>query len=96
MSTLVSNLVAEEHATPQKPQHETLAMTEEVPRKLSLDGIDEENVDDYHTHLGSTRNDRKEMTRMGKIQELRVGIITFCVRFSCSTFSRETIARSLH
>jgi hypothetical protein len=30
------------------------------------------NHDDYHDYLGVTRNDRRDMTRMGKIQQLRV------------------------
>lgn len=45
----------------------------EVSKTYSLNGIDEQDVDDsYHGHLGVTRNDQKDMTRMGKIQQLRV------------------------
>lgn len=72
MPSSASDIVIEEQVAPRKPQHETSATTVEGSKKLSLEGIDDENVDDYHTHLGSTRNDRKEMTRMGKIQELGV------------------------
>jgi hypothetical protein len=38
------------------------------------DGIDDQDVnrDDYHDYLGVTRNDRRDMARMGKIQQLRV------------------------
>lgn len=46
---------------------------QEASKTCSLDGIDEQDVDDsYHGHLGVTRNDQKDMTRMGKIQQLRV------------------------
>lgn len=35
-----------------------------------MDGLDAE--DSYHGYLGSTQNDRNDMDRMGKAQELRV------------------------
>ena len=46
----------------------------EISKTYELDGIDDQDVnhDDYHHHLGVTRNDRRDMTRMGKIQQLRV------------------------
>src|SRR5271170_6702702 len=43
----------------------------EIPKTCELDGIEEVN-DNYHDHLGVTRNDRRDMSRMGKIQQLRV------------------------
>ena len=62
------------HAHPRKPAPGISAR--EVSKTYSLDGIDgidEQDVDDsYHGHLGVTRNDQKDMTRMGKIQQLRV------------------------
>ena len=59
------------HAHPRKPEPGISAR--EVSKTHSLDGIDEQDVDDsYHGHLGVTRNDQKDMTRMGKIQQLRV------------------------
>jgi hypothetical protein len=54
-----------------KPANES---SKEIPRKYELDGIDEDGCDDYHgvrSH-GFTRNDRRDMDRMGKVQELRV------------------------
>ena len=59
------------HAHPRKP---TPSISQrEASKTPSLDGIDEQDVDDsYHGHLGVTRNDQKDMTRMGKIQQLRV------------------------
>jgi choline transport protein len=42
------------------------------PPNYDLDGVyDDEAVDSYHAHRGYTRNDRRDMSRMGKIQELR-------------------------
>ena len=39
----------------------------------SFDGVDTPDAEDnYHGHLGSTRNDNNDMERMGKTQELRV------------------------
>jgi hypothetical protein len=39
----------------------------------SFDGVDAGDAEDnYHGHLGSTRNDNNDMERMGKTQELRV------------------------
>ena len=45
-----------------------------LPQKYKLDGIDEDGDlnDTYHGRRGFTRNDRKDMGRMGKLQELRV------------------------
>jgi hypothetical protein len=44
-----------------------------VPRHYELDGIDDEG-DEYHSIKSPsyTRNDRRDMDRMGKTQELRV------------------------
>ena len=44
-----------------------------VPRQYDLDGIDDD-ADEYHgvKSPGLTRNDRRDMDRMGKTQELRV------------------------
>jgi hypothetical protein len=59
------------HAHPRKPAPGV--SVREASKTCSLDGIDEQDVDDsYHGHLGVTRNDQKDMTRMGKIQQLRV------------------------
>lgn len=46
-------------------------------RKLDpFDRIDTPDAEDnYHGHLGSTRNDNNDMDRMGKTQELRVSIL---------------------
>lgn len=46
----------------------------EIPKTYSLDGIEDEEAvgDSYHGHRGFTRNDNKDMNRMGKKQELRV------------------------
>ena len=45
--------------------------SKEIPRRYDLDGIDDEGADDsYHGQF--TRNDRRDMGRMGKVQELRV------------------------
>jgi hypothetical protein len=45
----------------------------EIPKTYELDSIDSQDVgDNYHDHLGVTRNDRRDMSRMGKIQQLRV------------------------
>ena len=58
-------------AHPRKPAPGVSAR--EDSKTYSLDGIDEQDVDDsYHGHLGVTRSDQKDMTRMGKIQQLRV------------------------
>jgi hypothetical protein len=39
----------------------------------SFDGIDTPDAEDsYHRHLSSTANDRNDMDRMGKTQELRI------------------------
>ena len=43
----------------------------ELPREYELDGIDDLN-DDYHGHVGYTHNDKSDMHRMGKVQELKV------------------------
>lgn len=55
--------------------HTTMQSTTAVPPhspQYSLDGIDEDDLgSDYHNALGSTRNDRVEMKRMGKKEELR-------------------------
>ena len=71
-SPIMSDLSEElNHAHPRKPAPGVSAR--EVSKTYSVDGIDEQNVDDsYHGHLGVTRNDQKDMTRMGKIQQLRV------------------------
>lgn len=51
--------------------------TELAPKKDMFDnevagqGFPDE--DHYHGHLGSTRYDRTDMERMGKVQQLRVG-----------------------
>lgn len=46
-----------------------------VPEQFELDGIHDDEVDDsYHGQF--TRNDRRDMGRMGKVQELRVRIMT--------------------
>lgn len=45
----------------------------EGSQPTSFDGIDGAE-DNYHGHLGSTRNDNNDMERMGKTQELRVSI----------------------
>jgi hypothetical protein len=59
------------HAHPRKPAPGISA--QEVSQTYSLDGIDEQDVDDgYRGPLRGTRNDQKDMTRMGKIQQLRV------------------------
>jgi hypothetical protein len=52
----------------------TLQMTLPETFAGEPDGIDDQDVnrDDYHDYLGVTRNDRRDMTRMGKIQQLRV------------------------
>lgn len=46
----------------------------EASKVASFDGIEApDDVDDsYHSYLGSTHNDRQDMNRMGKTQELRV------------------------
>jgi hypothetical protein len=60
------------HAHPRKPAPGISA--QEVSKTYSHEGNDEQDVDDsYHGHLGVTRNDQKDMTRMGKIQQLKVG-----------------------
>ncbi|KAH7021801.1 amino acid permease 2 [Macrophomina phaseolina] len=41
------------------------------PNHYALDGIDDESADSYNEHKGVTRHDRADMTRMGKVQELR-------------------------
>ena len=42
-----------------------------LPRQLALDRVHDDEVDDsYHGQF--TRNDRRDMGRMGKVQELRV------------------------
>jgi hypothetical protein len=58
---------------PRKGPNETTV----TAHKYDLDGVDDE-VDDYHgaKSLSFTRNDRKDMARMGKTQELRVSNIT--------------------
>jgi hypothetical protein len=49
----------------------TTALAE--PKLPSFDGIESPDEEDtYHGYLGSTSNDRSDMNRMGKIQELRV------------------------
>jgi hypothetical protein len=59
------------HGHPRKPAPGTSA--QEVSKTYSLGGNDEQDIDDsYHGHLGVTRNDQKDMTRMGKIQQLKV------------------------
>jgi hypothetical protein len=60
------------HAHPPKPAPGTIS-AQEVSPTYSLDGVDEQDVDvSYRGHLRGTRNDQKDMTRMGKIQQLRV------------------------
>jgi len=55
----------------QKTSPET--SSREIPKRYELDSIDSQDVgDNYHDHLGVTRNDRRDMGRMGKIQQLRV------------------------
>lgn len=59
---------------PPKGIHETSVTA--IPRQYELDGIDDE-IDDNHAvksvkSPGYTRNDRRDMDRMGKTQELRV------------------------
>lgn len=45
-----------------------------VPRQFELDGIHDDEVDDsYHGQF--TRSDRRDMGRMGKVQELKVGTV---------------------
>ena len=45
-----------------------------LPRQFELDGMHDEAVDDsYHGQF--TRNDRRDMGRMGKVQELKVGTV---------------------
>jgi hypothetical protein len=58
------------HAHPRKPAPGISA--QEVSKTYNLEGNDEDVDDSYHGHLGVTRNDQKDMTRMGKIQQLRV------------------------
>ena len=47
----------------------------ETPQKWEIDGMDDNDIDDrYHGHQslkGFTRNDKKDMNRMGKEQKLR-------------------------
>jgi hypothetical protein len=35
--------------------------------------------DSYHARHGTTQADKKDMSRMGKTQELRVSVVNFCV-----------------
>ena len=59
------------HAHPRKPGPGISA--QEDSQTYSIDGIDEQDVDDsYRGHVRGTRNDQKDMNRMGKIQQLRV------------------------
>ncbi|KAA6408204.1 MAG: amino acid transporter [Lasallia pustulata] len=47
-----------------------------LPRQLALDGVHDDEVDDsYHGQF--TRNDRRDMGRMGKVQELRRNFRSF-------------------
>lgn len=60
-----------------------------LPRQLALDGVHDDEVDDsYHGQF--TRNDRRDMGRMGKVQELRVsdcdGVIGFATRLNICMF----------
>jgi hypothetical protein len=43
-----------------------------IAKADSFDGVDTPDQEDtYHGYLGSTQNDRVDMDRMGKVQELR-------------------------
>ena len=47
-----------------------------LSRHFELDGVHDGEIDDsYHGQF--TRNDRRDMDRMGKVQELRVGTTAF-------------------
>ncbi|KAF4313593.1 Amino acid/polyamine transporter I [Botryosphaeria dothidea] len=54
-------------ASTAKGFHDTTARANAYP----LDGFDDESADSEHEHKGVTRHDRADMTRMGKVQELR-------------------------
>jgi hypothetical protein len=61
-----------------KVQHETSVAA--VPKRQDFD--DEDARDNYHDYdKGYTRNDRTDMGRMGKIQELRVRTARFNLEF---------------
>ena len=49
-----------------------------IPCQFELDGVNDAEVDDsYHGQF--TRNDRRDMGRMGKIQELKVRMAAVCI-----------------
>ena len=55
--------------------------SKELSRRYDLDGVDDEGADDsYHGQF--TRNDRRDMGRMGKVQELRVSGVDGCIRIA--------------
>lgn len=43
------------------------------PNAYAMDDLDNEDADNYHAYKGVTRHDHADMTRMGKVQELKVG-----------------------
>lgn len=55
---------------------------------LAEDGA---NVDAYHQYKGYTRHDRADMTRMGKIQELKVRLSKLVAKLKTDQAPRETI-----
>lgn len=66
-----------------KAQEDITTTTAELPKTVSVDGIDDDNTNDHHTKLGSTRNDKQDMSRMGKVQVLRVNVLGLEAESSC-------------
>lgn len=79
-------------ASTAKGFHDTTARANAYP----LDGFDDESADSEHEHKGVTRHDRADMTRMGKVQELRVRLPHFpLMRLTDKLHNTEELQASL-
>ena len=63
MSSSVSGSMEREREIEADQKIPVTSTSRELPREYELDGVDDLN-DDYHGHVGYTRNDKTDMHRM--------------------------------